>query len=157
MTFQTYTRGRFTTLLGCGLAFVIAMPLATSAGEQTPISAVKVNKGGKFELILDDKKAGRMVYFFSFHAVNKALKGGNLVDGVVNTGGGFADTTNGLGHISGFDVNEKDGDIWKAGWAGECFGVAGSDGKPVPHCSGGWSVVPESGSGRFAGLSGGGE
>jgi hypothetical protein len=146
------------TVFACG-AVVLATgsPIAALAGVQMAVAAIKVNKGDKFELVLDDKNAGRMVYFFSFHAINKAIKGGDLVDGVKNTGGGYADITQGRGHVSGFDVNEEDGDIWKAGWAGECYPVTGLDGTPVTHCAGGWSVVPASGTGRFAGLSGGGE
>src|SRR5688500_4010738 len=43
----------------------------------------------------------------------------------------------------------------QAGWAGE-YGVMRPDGKPVTYCAGGCSVVPGSGTGRFARLSGGG-
>jgi hypothetical protein len=132
-----------------------ALPTPALA-EQVPVAAVKVNKGDKFELVLDDKAAGRMVYYFSFHAVNKGIKGGDWVEGRKNVGAGWGDLTQGRGHVHGFDVNGEGADVWKAGWAGECYPVNGSDGKPVPHCAGGWSVVPGSGTGKFAGVSGGG-
>ena len=151
---KTFTVGN---LLSFALACAMSIPFAAWAGEPVAVAATKVNYGDKFEVVLDDKNANRMVYFFSFHAINKALKGGNLIDGSKNTGGGYADITNGRGHLSGFDVNEIDGDTYKAGWAGECYPVNGADGKPVAHCAGGWSVVPASGTGRFAGISGGGD
>ncbi len=118
-------------LLGISaLACSIATPFAVSAGEQMQIALSKVNKGDKFELVLDDKNTGRMVFFTSFHSTFKQTKGGNLFDGVNNTGGGYADFTQGHGHITGFDVNEKDGDTYKVGWAGDCYTLNGSDGKP---------------------------
>jgi len=145
------------TLVVSALACTLSIVSGAQAGEPVVVAASKINHGDKFEVVLDDKNTGRMVYYFSFHAVNNASKGGDLVDGSKNTGGGWADMTNGRGHLSGFDVNEKDGDSYKAGWAGECYPVTGKDGKPVPHCDGGWSVVPGSGTGRYAGLSGGGQ
>jgi hypothetical protein len=148
---------RLADLLGISaLACAIATPLAVSAGEQMQIAFSKVNKGDKFELVLDDKNTGRMVFFTSFRSTFKQTKGGNLLDGVNNAGGGYADFTQGRGHITGFDVNEKDGDTFKVGWAGDCYTLTGSDGKPIAHCAGGWYVVSASGIGRFFGLSGGG-
>jgi hypothetical protein len=103
-------------MLACsGLVCAVVTPLAASAGENVTFAAIKINKADKFELVLDDKNAGRMVFFSSFRAVNKQTKGGDLIDGMNNTGGGYADITQGRGHISGFDVNEKEGDTWKGG------------------------------------------
>jgi hypothetical protein len=144
-------------LLGIGgLTCAVATPLAALAGEQMQIAQTKINKGDKFEVVLDDKNAGRLVFFTSWHAVYKQTKGGNLLDGVNNTGAGYVDLTQGHGHESGFDVNEKGGDTYKSGWAADCYTTTGPDGKPQGHCDGGWYVVPNSGTGRFAGLSGGG-
>jgi hypothetical protein len=58
--------------------------------------------------------------------------------------------------VSGYDLDEKDGDSYKLEWAGECFSLSGPEGKPVGYCAGGAFVTPGSGTGRFAGLSGGG-
>jgi hypothetical protein len=110
-TMKTFKTG---ALVSSALTCAMSIPFAAGAGEPIAVAATKVNYGDKLEMVLDDKNAGRMVYFFSFHAVNKAIKGGNLVDGSKNTGGGYADITNGRGHLSGFDVNEQDGDIYKA-------------------------------------------
>ena len=138
------------------LACAIATPVAVSAGEQMQIEYSKVNKSGKFELMLDDKNTGRFVFFFSYNLTFKQTKGGSLFDGVNNSGTGVAYCTQGQGNISGFEVIEKDGDSYKNVYSGSCYGVTGSDGKPVNHCSGGVFVVAASGTGRFSGLSGGG-
>jgi len=149
---------RFAALLGISaLACAITTPFAASAAEKMQIATTKVNKGDKFEVVLDDKTTGRLVFFSSWHATYRQTKGGNLFDGVNNTGGGYADLTQGHGHASGFDVNEKGGDIYKVGWVADCYATTGADGKPWGHCDGGWYVVPNSGTGRFAGLSGGGQ
>ena len=139
------------------LACAMATSVTASAGEQMQYATTKVNKSDKFEVVLDDKNVGRLVFFSSWHATYKQTKGGNLFDGVNNTGGGYFDLLQGHGHASGFDVNEKGGDIYKVGWTGDCYATTGSDGKPWGHCDGGWYVVPNSGTGRFAGLSGGGQ
>jgi len=41
-------------------------------------------------------------------------------------------------------------------WTGVCYPVGQADGKPQGYCSGGWFVVPGSGTGPFAGIAGGG-
>ena len=146
-----------TNLLGISaLACAIANPLAATAGEQMQIEYSKVNKSGKFELMLDDKNSGRFAFFFSYNATFKQTKGGSLFDGVNNSGTGVGYFTQGQGNFSGFEVNEKDGDSYKNEYSGSCYSVTGSDGKPVNHCSGGWLLVAASGTGRFSGLSGGG-
>jgi len=135
---------------------ILAATLGTdAAAEQFVVVWTKNNIGDKAEVIVDDKGTGRFANFFSFHAVQKQTNG-SAYDGIVNKGSGTCDLVQGRGHCSGFDVNEKDGDMWRAGWAGECYPLTGKDGKPVVHCAGGFSIVPGSGTGRFAGLSGGG-
>jgi hypothetical protein len=115
----------------------------------------QTNKTDKLEVMLDEKSSGRFAFFTAFHATFKQTKGGSLFDGVNNKGQGTGVLVNGNGPVSGFDINEKDGDTYKVEWAGECYSVSGPDGKPVGYCSGGGYVVPGSGTGRFAGLSGG--
>jgi len=127
-----------------------------AAGEKIETHWTKVNKTDKFEVMLDEKSSGRFAFFVAFHATFKQTRGGNLFDGVNNKGQGTAVLVNGNGPVSGFDINEKDGDTYKVEWAGECYSLTGPDGKPVGYCSGGDVVVAGSGTGRFAGLSGGG-
>ena len=141
--------------LGSALAYTI-LPITTIAGEPINWTLTKVNKPDKFELLFEDKKSGRTVAFLTFNAITKQTKGGTLMDGLKNSGTGYVDQTQGRGHFHGFDVFEKEGDIWRDEWSGECYMVSGPDSKPVQHCAGGWSVIPGSGTGRFAGLSGGG-
>ena len=138
------------------LACAMAAPLAASAGEVMDVAMTKVNKGDKFEVVLDDKNSGRFVFFTSWHATWKQTKGGTLIDGVNNTGAGYGQLTQGHGVVSGFDTNEKEGDIYKVGFTCVSYTRTGPDGKPVGHCDGGWYVLPNSGTGRFAGVSGGG-
>ena len=129
---------------------------AATAGEKIETHWTKVNKSDKFEVMLDEKSSGRFAFFMAFHATYKQTKGGNLFDGVNNKGQGTAVLVNGNGPVSGFDINEKDGDTYKTEWSGDCYTLTGADGKPVGYCSGGGYVVPGSGTGRFAGLLGGG-
>jgi len=128
---------------------------AAVAAEKIETHWSKVNKTDKFEVMLDEKSSGRFAFFVAFHATFKQTKGGSLFDGMNNKGQGTAVFVNGNGPISGFDINEKDGDTYKVEWNGECYSLSGPDGKPVGYCSGGAFVVPGSGTGRFAGLSGG--
>ena len=136
-----------------GLSILAASALA---GEKMEVRLSKTNKTDKFEVMLDDKSAGRFSFFMAFHGTYKQTRGGSLFEGVNNTGQGTGVLFQGNGPVSGFDVDEKDGDSYKLEWAGECFSLSGSDGKPVGYCAGGAFVAPGSGTGRFAGLSGGG-
>ena len=143
------------------LATSVTAACVTSAGmalaERIEDRGTKINKTDKFEVMLDDKATGRMAFFFAFHATSKAKGGGGgLFDGINNKGQGTCVLTQGRGPCSGFDINEKDGDTFRVEWAGECYLLSGPDGKPVGHCAGGGYAVPGSGTGRFAGLSGGG-
>ena len=138
----------------CILTFFCTAHVAVA--ESTTVSMTKSNKNDKFEVVLDDKNAGRLIFFVAYHATWKQTKGGNLINGVNNKGSGYADLTNGRGHISGADIEEKDGDSYKSEWGGECYPVVDSDGKSIGHCAGAWFVVPGSGTGRFANISGGG-
>jgi hypothetical protein len=138
----------------CILALSCAGTIAVA--EPTSISMTKNNKNDKFEVVLDDKNAGRLIFFVAYHGTWKQTKGGTLIDGGNNKGSGYADLTNGRGHISGADIEEKDGDSYKSEWAGQCYPANGPDGKVIGHCAGSWFVVPGSGTGRFANISGGG-
>jgi len=126
------------------------------AGEKMEVRLTKVNKTDKFEVMLDDKSTGRMAFYFAYHGTYKQEKGGALFDGMNNKGQGSGGMFQGNGPVSGFDVNEKEGDTYRVEWSGVCFSLSGPDGKPVGYCAGGGFVVPGSGTGRFAGLSGGG-
>ena len=126
------------------------------AGDKMEVRLSKINKTDKFEVMLDDKSAGRFAFFIAFHGTYKQTKGGDLFEGVNNKGQGTAALFQGNGPVSGYDIDEKDGDIYKLEWSGECFSLSGPDGKPVGYCAGGAFIAPGSGTGRFAGLSGGG-
>ena len=137
------------------IAMTTVMGAATAA-ERIESHWTKVNKTDKFEVMLDEKSSGRFAFFFTYHATFKSIKPGGFFDGVNNKGQGTASLVNGNGPVSGFDISEKDGDTYKSEWSGECYSVTGPDGKPIGYCSGGGFIVPGSGTGRFAGLSGGG-
>jgi len=126
------------------------------AGDKIEVRMNKINKTDKYEVLLEDKSSERLAFFIAFHGTYQQTKGGNLFDGVNNKGQGNGVLFQGSGPVSGFDVDEKDGDIYKLEWSGQCFLLSGPDGKPVGYCAGGGHVVPGSGTGRFAGLSGGG-
>jgi hypothetical protein len=143
------------------VASAFALMCLSSGGlalaERIEDRGTKVNKTDKFEVMLDDKATGRMAFFTAFHATTKAKGGGGgLFDGVNNKGQLTCVLVQGRGQCSGFDINEKDGDTYRVEWAGTCYILTGSDGKPVGYCAGGGYAVPGSGTGRYTGLSGGG-
>ncbi|MBX9964507.1 MAG: hypothetical protein K2Y35_15720 [Burkholderiales bacterium] len=120
------------------------------------ISAKATHKGEKFEIIGKDEKSGRMVFFSQSKAIDQETRGKGLYNGSSRTSSAHWDLTNGYGIGTGFSRIEKAGGSVLVEWTGVCYPVAGSDNKSTPYCSGGWFVVPGSGSGPFAGLSGGG-
>jgi hypothetical protein len=126
------------------------------AGDKMEVRLNKINKTDKFEVMLDDKSAGRFSFFMAFHGTYKQTRGGILFEGVNNKGQGTGVLFQGNGPVSGYDIDEKEGDTYKLEWTGECFSLSGPDGKPVGYCAGGAFVAPGSGTGRFAGLTGGG-
>jgi hypothetical protein len=145
-------------LLMASVCIVGLSNLNATAGEQVNFTAVKTNHSEKFEPLFEDKQSGRMAAMLAYSATLKQTSGGDLMDGMKNTGTGYIETTNGRGHAHGWDVLEKGGDLVKWEWAGECYMIPNESdgGKPVQQCAGGWSVVPGSGTGRYANLSGGG-
>lgn len=126
------------------------------AGDKMEVRLNKINKTDKFEVMLDDKSAGRFSFFMAFHGTYKQTRGGTLFEGVNNKGQGTGVLFQGNGPVSGYDIDEKEGDTYRLEWIGECFSLSGPDGKPVGYCAGGAFVAPGSGTGRFAGLTGGG-
>jgi hypothetical protein len=129
-----------------------------SAGEQVNWTGVKTNHMEKFEPLFEDKQSGRLAAMFVYSATIKTTNGSNLMDGAKNTGTGYTEQTNGRGHMHGWDIIEKGGDLVRLEWAGECYMIPNEadGGKPVQQCDGGWSVIPGSGTGGYANLSGGG-
>ena len=140
-------------LVLCGMTIAVGSALA---GEKMEIVRNKVNKNDQYEVMLNDKSVGRLAFFIAYHGTYKQTKGGDLFDGVNEKGQGTAVLLQGNGPISGFNLNEKEGDTFRSEWSGECFSLSGPDGKPAGYCAGGVFVVPGTGTGRFAGLSGGG-
>ena len=143
------------------LATSITIAYAASAGvalaERIEDRGTKINKNDKVEVMLDDKATGRMAFFLAYHAITKAKGGGGgLFDGMTNKGQGTCVLTQGRGPCSGFESSEKDGDIFRFEWSGQCYTLTGPEGKPIAYCAGGSYAVPGSGTGRFAGISGGG-
>ena len=143
----------FGAVLLCGFAVAVG---SVWAGEKMEIVRNKVNKNDQYEVMLDDKSTGRMAFFLAYRGTYKQTKGGDLFDGVNEKGQGTGILLQGNGTISGFNVDEKEGDSFRSEWSGECFSLKGPDGKPIGQCAGGVYVVPGTGTGRFAGLSGGG-
>jgi hypothetical protein len=140
---------------GSALAAVGSASVA-SAADAITVKLIETSKNGDFQILTQDKNTGRLEYRFSFHAENKQVQGGDLLDASTNTGQGYADLIRGNGLTSGMDLYEKDGSKFNVSWAGQCY-QGERDGKSGEYCSGSWSVVPSSGTGGFAGLSGGGE
>jgi len=136
------------------LTAVVWMGLASTAvvaGEPFVTTAKAVHKPGKFEVILEDKATGRLVYYSEGSTNDKEIQGKGLWTGSSRIARGHWDLTNGAGTGHGSVEVENAGSKLKGEWVGICYMVGDK-----PRCSGGWNVVPGSGTGRFAGLTGGG-
>jgi hypothetical protein len=136
----------------CSLLICLAAPLLPATGicETTEVVASAVHKGEKFEPLRNDEKSGRLVFFSQSRANDRETRGKGLFDGTNRTTTAYWDMTNGLGAGNGFSRQENGGDSVVIQWTGVCYPIAGSDGKAVPHCSGGWYAVPGTGTGRYA-------
>lgn len=97
------------------------------AGEQEAIAIHKIiiNKMDRSEIMLDDKNSGRMV-FLPLHVQVDGWRQPH--DETASKGGGYVDRLH---------TNEKHGDLFTVGWAGECYPSSGPEGEPVAHCAGG--------------------
>lgn len=145
------------------LAIVMSLTVV-SAGFNAPAFAASsfvtnakaVHKGEKFEILSKDEKSGRMVFFSQSKAIDQETRGKGLYNGSSRTSSAHWDLTNGYGAGRGFSRTEKAGGSVLVEWTGVCYPATGADGRSAPYCSGGWFVVPGSGSGPFAGLGGGG-
>jgi hypothetical protein len=135
------------------LAFV-ALP--AHAGQPYQISVKAIHKNEKFEVIGKDEKTGRLVFFGQSRAVDKEVRGKGLWNDSVRVATSRWDMLNGYGTGQGFARTEKGGGAVLVEWTGVCYPVGQADGKPLSYCSGGWFVVPGSGTGPFAGIAGGG-
>jgi hypothetical protein len=141
--------------VGMGLMLIGSVNSAL-AGQPYPIVVKATHKGEKFEVINNDERTGRMVFFSQSKATDRETRGKGLYNDSARTTTAHWDLVNGYGTGSGFSKTEKGGGSVLAQWNGVCYPVNGADGKAVPHCSGGWFIVTGSGSGPFSGLKGGG-
>ncbi len=138
------------------LAGSLGMAGTACAGQAFTVAVKAIHKGEKFEMIHNDERTGRMVFFSQSRAVDRETKGKGLWNDSLRTATAHWDMTNGTGTGRGFARTEKGGGVVFVEWTGTCYGTGIVDGKPVTYCSGGWFVVPGSGTGPFAGLKGGG-
>ena len=140
------------TALGASLLLVCSWGHA----ETMTATYQAIHKGDKFEVIMNDESSGRMVFYSTTRATQKQLQGTILFDGATGGSSGFWEASKGISQGKGTVKYEKTGDVYQTEWNGVCFPQPGADGKPVPHCYGGWYLVPSVATGRFAGLKGGG-
>ncbi|MBK8019741.1 MAG: hypothetical protein IPK20_25665 [Betaproteobacteria bacterium] len=137
-------------------ATVLLGPHASLAGQTFPMTVTAVHKPEKFEQIGKDEKNGRLTFFSLSKAVDRELRGKGLWADSSRTATAYWDMAGGYGTGRGFSRTEKSGGSVLVEWNGVCYPAGEAGGKPVTHCSGGWFVVPGSGSGPFSGLAGGG-
>ncbi|MCC7547811.1 MAG: hypothetical protein IT532_08595 [Burkholderiales bacterium] len=136
--------------LAVGAALALSA-LAAHAAEPFVTTARAVHKPAKFEVILEDKAAGRLVYYSESTTNDKEVQGRGLWTGSSRIARGHWDLTHGAGTGRGSVSVDNAGSTLNVEWAGICYMVGDK-----PRCSGGWNAVPGSGTGKFAGLTGGG-
>jgi len=96
---------------------------------------------------------------FAYRSVGKGVAraaGDAVFDGAERTIRANWDIQGGVGVGNGFFTIVKDSDSASGQWNGMCSSVPNKDGKPRTYCAGGWAFIPNSGSGSFTTLSGGG-
>jgi hypothetical protein len=124
---------------------------AVRAGEPFITTAKAVHKPQKFEVIFEDKSAGRLVFFSQSTTNDQEIQGKGLWTGSSRIARAYWDTTKGYGSGKGSVVVDNQGSNLTVEWTGSCYAVGDQ-----PYCSGGWYAVPGSGTGKFAGVTGGG-
>lgn len=146
MRSSTYT-GALLVMIGCG---------APVAAETMSATYRALHKGDKFDVTLNDESTGRMIFYSTSRATQLHVQGSSIFDGAVGGSSGWWEAVKGVSRGQGSVKYVKDGDTYQTEWNGVCFPVTAADGKGVPHCFGGFVMVPGTGTGRFAGMKGGG-
>ena len=147
---------RFQALIGTLACIAIGWLEPAVAQQSFPVHGKGIHKGEKFEPMGKDEKSGRIVFYSQSRVTDRELQGNGVFNAGVRIPQAHWDLTNGYGTGRGFSRVEKAGGSVLLEWTGVCYTVNGADGKNIPHCSGGWFVVPGSGTGPYAGLDGGG-
>lgn len=126
------------------------------AAEPVAVSGRTPHKTEKVEVLLEDKKSGRMIVYVEDTATTMERTKSGVLDGARGKCGGMWDTTHGIGDGRGLCTLNKGGDSYSFQWTGTCYAMKASDGSSIDRCSGGWALLPESGTGQYAGVKGGG-
>jgi len=136
---------------------VLAITAAnTLARDVVSIAGKEISKQEKFDVIFEDKAAGHMISFTQIRAKMHETKGDGLFEALNKTCSATWDLTHGNGTAEGYCASEKNGDKIGIKWNGMCNSAAGTAKKPLLRCGGGWIFVQGTGTGRYAGVSGGG-
>lgn len=106
----------------------------------------------QLEMTPGSTPAGRMIYSASLRGTQRNASGQTAERRIRANW----DLTQGNGLGYGTTVVTKDGNSITSQWTGACTTLQGKDNKPFIYCAGGWVIVPGSGTGQFAGMTGGG-
>lgn len=142
----------------CGaVVFGVASLLWESAwAELQPLTEKCMRKVERFALQYQNDGDGRLIYISASACNYREAVGAGLFDGVHSTATGLTDLAKGRGQTEGVTVGEKNGDNYRVRWSGACFSSGAKTGSDVIRCSGVWAFIEGSGSGKFAGVKGGG-
>lgn len=138
------------------IGILVTSAVPAMAGEPVKMVARYADRMDKMEVLPGSQPTGRMVYSALVRGSTKETQGDGLFDGAERVTRANWDLTQGTGFGSGTLYITKDGDTLASQWTGACTTMPGKDGKPFTYCAGGWSFIPGSGTGRFAGVIGGG-
>lgn len=148
---------KHTNLVAAILAVVTAiMTTSLSAAEPTKVTLRYLDRLETMEMMPGSSPAGRMIYSALIRGTSKETRGTGLFDASERVVRANWDLTHGSGLGSGTNIVSKGGDTITVQWSGACTTLMGKDSKPLIHCGGGWVFVPGSGTGRYAGVIGGG-
>ena len=139
----------------------IAVFCVTGAGEvlaePQPLTVKCVRKVERFEPLYKNDTTGRLAYLSTAACNYRESVGSGLFNDVRSAATGFTDLTQGRGETRGITAASKGGDDYRVEWLGRCYSTGRSGGNDLIRCTGVWSFIEGSGTGRFSNLRGGGQ
>lgn len=133
--------------------FIVSSP---AAADPQNLTVKCVRKVERFEPLYKNDATGRLAYISTSACNYREVVGTGLFDGTRSSATGFTDLTQGRGETRGITTAEKGGDSYRVEWIGRCYSTGRSGGNDLIRCTGVWSYIEGSGSGRFSNLRGGG-
>lgn len=129
---------------------------APAFADPQPLTVKCVRKIERFEPLYKNDAAGRLAYLSTAACNYRETVGKGLFNDVRSAATGFTDLNLGRGETRGITAGSKGGDDYRVEWLGRCYSTGRANNADLIRCTGVWSFIDGSGTGRFANLRGGG-